>query len=101
MPNADAATRPCCVMHEHNGGHHEPCVHCQLAEAKAEANRYRIEADKGEQEYDALVVDVGILLGAVKAIAERRPNQPFDPWAAGVCQDALWNISEHAKGMAA
>ena len=61
---------------------------------------HRIEADRLLGEYDDLVVDVGIMLGALRAIAEARPNQKFDPWARGVANDALWNISEHARGMA-
>lgn len=60
---------------------------------------HRIEADELLSEYDALELDAGIMLRALTAIAERRPNMPFDPWAASTAQDALWNVSERVKGL--
>jgi hypothetical protein len=58
---------------------------------------YRIEADKLLSEYDALELDAGIMLAALRAISDARPNKRFDPWARGVAQDAIWNVSERTR----
>ena len=53
-----------------------------LAARAREADRYRIEADHGHDDYeDAEQV--------IRQIAEKRPNERFDPWAAQLCADFL------------
>lgn len=47
-----------------------------------ERNEYRIEADHGHDDYED-AEDV------IRQIAEARKNQPFDPWARGLCQEFL------------
>lgn len=92
--SAASSSRPACVMHERNGGHHEPCVHCQLAESRAEANRYRIEADCALRDFDGLELDAGIMREALEKIAAKRPNHSFDPWAVEVASAALGQTKE-------
>lgn len=67
--------------------------------AKGHDCEHRIEADKLLSEYDALELDAGIMVAALRAIADARPNQRFDPWARGVAQDALWNISQRVRAI--
>jgi hypothetical protein len=60
----------------------KPCG-CKL---RSERDAYRIEADEAMRDYEALEMDVRDVLGA---IANPRPNQPFDPWARDTAQQAL------------
>ena len=54
-----------------------------------ERDAYRIEADCAMRDYDALEVDAGIMREALVKIAEKRPNEKFDPWAVEVARTAL------------
>jgi hypothetical protein len=56
-----APRRESCVMHERNGGYHEPCVHCQLAEARAEGARLRAELERAPSR--PLMVDALTMIG--------------------------------------
>jgi hypothetical protein len=58
----------------------------ELLEQVRERDAYRIEADEAMRDYEALEMDVRDVLGA---IANPRPNQPFDPWARDTAQQAL------------
>ena len=66
-----------------------------------EADGYRIEADRCMSDYDALEVDVGIMLEALTKIAALRPNKAFDPWARAIAEDALSKVSERVTDLAA
>jgi hypothetical protein len=59
---------------------------CGCKELRSERDAYRIEADEAMRDYEALEMDVRDVLGA---IANPRPNQPFDPWARDTAQQAL------------
>jgi hypothetical protein len=61
----------------------------RLAEVEREKERYRIEADCGLRDYDALELRYGHLREACEAISNKRPNKTFDPWAVEVAAAAL------------
>ena len=52
-------------------------------------------------DYDALEVDVGIMLEALTKIAALRPNKAFDSWARAIAEDALSKVSERVTDLAA
>jgi hypothetical protein len=58
---------------------------------------HRIEADKCESEYDALLMDACALYKALASIRAKRPNKSFDPWAVGVATEALRSVSERVR----
>jgi len=67
-------------MH-HNAANLDVAIEQRMA-AEADRDRYRIEADHGHDDYeDAEHV--------IRQIAEKRPNQTFDPWAAQLCAEFL------------
>lgn len=78
-----ANTRPACALHELNGGHHEPCAHCQNAVLRAERDQYRIEADCAMRDYDALELEAGVLRDALRGIAENAEAHHGDNEAKG------------------
>jgi hypothetical protein len=61
----------------------------RVEQAEREANEYRVEADRGLSDYDALELEAGIMREALEKIAAKRPNKGFDPWAVEVATEAL------------
>jgi len=70
-----------------------------VLELRGQADRYRIEADCGLRDYDALEVDAGIMFAALETIAIGRRNELFDPWARQAAKDALDLVTERVTAL--
>lgn len=64
-------------------------LEARLAEAEKERDEYRIEADCGLRDFDALELTTDIYREALAKIRDKRPNKTFDPWAVEVADCAL------------
>lgn len=77
------------VHHGRSSRREASSPHSTRRQLEVERDLYRIEADCAMRDYDHLEVDAGIMVRALRAIAEGRPNRVFDPWAKETAKSAL------------